>query len=329
MKTVYFITLTLLILTPAVMLFGQYTPGSVSGGGTISGSVMYDGKAPVMKALKIEKDAKVCAVHPKYKEDLVVGSKGGLKNVVVYIDGIKSGKAWAEEFTLDQNGCSFVPHVTIVAVGQRLRILNSDGILHNILISNSEFTDHHICASSRNFMKRKLPTLGSNGFAENVVAAQREHVLAKACLCRDLAVSATQKLNVKRDGRTLICCGPGITSFSKKTTLEEMVDHIYGRISLLTDPDRPHMFIKELKLYVEYIRKEVEQYKLELSNRTPKYFREFKQNIKEGIQYYTTLIEDFIDEQREQFLTELDTLSRELDTILTDKLLELQPVEVS
>ncbi|MCH7887507.1 MAG: hypothetical protein IIA58_06060 [Candidatus Marinimicrobia bacterium] len=193
------------------------------------------------------------------------------------------------------------------------------------LISNSEFTDHHICASSRNFMKRKLPTLGSNGYAENVVAAQREHVLAKACLCRDLAVPATQKLNVKRDGRTLICCGPGIISFSKKTTLEEMVDHIYGRISLLTDSNRPHMFIKELKLYVEYIRKEVEQYKLELSNRTPKYFREFKKNIKDGIEYYITLVEDFIDEQREQFLTELDSLSKELDTILTDKLLELQP----
>lgn len=132
MKTVHFITLTLLILTPAVMLFGQYTPGSVSDGGTISGSVMYDGKPPVMKALKIEKDAKVCAVHKKYREDVVVGSEGGLKNVVVYIDGIKSGKAWEEEYTLDQNGCSFIPHVTIVAVGQRLKILNSDGILHNI-----------------------------------------------------------------------------------------------------------------------------------------------------------------------------------------------------
>ena len=197
------------------------------------------------------------------------------------------------------------------------------------LISNSEFTDHHICASSRNFMKRKLPTLGSNGFAENVVAAQREHVLAKACLCRDLAVSATQKLNVKRDGRTLICCGPGITSFSKKTTLDEMVDHIYGRISLLTDPDRPHMFIKELKLYVEYIRKEVKEYSLELSTRTPKYFREFKLNIMEGIEYYRTLVEEFMDEQRDRFLTELDTLSKELETILTDNLLELQPVEVS
>ena len=132
MKTVYSITLTLLILMSAAVLFGQYTPGSVSGGGTISGIVVYDGKPPVMKALKIEKDAKVCAVHTKYKEDLVVGSKGGLKNVVVYIDGIKSGKAWAGDYTLDQNGCWFEPHITIVAVGQKLKILNSDGILHNI-----------------------------------------------------------------------------------------------------------------------------------------------------------------------------------------------------
>ncbi len=138
MKSIKSITLTLLILTPAVMLFGQYAPGSVSGGGTISGSVMYDGKPPARKALKIEKDAKVCAVHPKYREDVVVSSKGGLKNVVVYIDGIKSGKAWAEKYTLDQNGCWFDPHVIIVGVGKKLSILNSDGILHNIHTYSTE-----------------------------------------------------------------------------------------------------------------------------------------------------------------------------------------------
>ncbi|MCH7494767.1 MAG: hypothetical protein IH825_01560, partial [Candidatus Marinimicrobia bacterium] len=49
----------------------------------------------------------------------------------------------------------------------------------------------------------------------------------------------------------------------------------------------------------------------------------------EGIEYYRTLMEDFIEGQQERFLAELDTLSMELETILTDKLLELQPVEVS
>ena len=34
--------------------------------------------------------------------------------------------------TLDQNGCQYVPHVMGIMVGQAYRILNSDGILHNI-----------------------------------------------------------------------------------------------------------------------------------------------------------------------------------------------------
>ena len=197
------------------------------------------------------------------------------------------------------------------------------------LISNTEFTKHQICRSSRNYMRKKLAILDTMDAPESVIARQRDYVLSKACLCRDLASSATQNFKIKRNGKILICCGPGIISFSKKTTLEEMVDHIYGRISLITDSNRPHMFIKELKLYIEYIRKEVEEYTLELSNRTPKYFREFKENLKNGIEYYKNNVEDYIDQQREHFLAELDALSKELNAILTDKILELQPVEVS
>ena len=89
------------------------------------------------------------------------------------------------------------------------------------------------------------------------------------------------------------------------------------------------MFIKELSLYIEYIRKEVEQYTLDLSSRTPKYFREFRENIKDGIEYYKSIVEDFMEEQRERILSDLDAFSAEIDSILTDKLLELQPAEVS
>ncbi len=131
MKITNMIMIIAALLVSNLAVFAQYTPGNVSNGGSITGTISFEGKAPTMKALKIEKDAKVCAVHDKYKEDVVVSKSGGLKNVVVYIDGIKSGKAW-EEYTLDQNGCLFLPHVAIVGVGQRLSILNSDGILHNI-----------------------------------------------------------------------------------------------------------------------------------------------------------------------------------------------------
>ena len=126
------IKIVLMLLVFSLTAVAQYTPGTVSNAGTIAGTISFDGTAPVLKALKIEKDVKVCAVHEKYKEDVVVGESGGLKNVVVYIDGIKSGKEWETKYTLDQNGCWFEPHVVIVGVGQKLSILNSDGILHNI-----------------------------------------------------------------------------------------------------------------------------------------------------------------------------------------------------
>jgi len=132
MKKMKIVLTIMAVIVFAAAAHGQYKPGNVNGGGAITGMVTYDGTAPVLKALKVEKDKKVCAVLKKFKEELVVGDKGGLKNVVVYIDAIKSGKAWEKKYTLDQNGCRFEPHVTIVGAGEKLRIINSDKILHNI-----------------------------------------------------------------------------------------------------------------------------------------------------------------------------------------------------
>ena len=132
MKITNIIMIVVTLLFSNLAAIAQYTPGTVSNGGSITGTILFEGSVPVMKVLKIEKDVKVCAVDDKYKEDVVVGKSGGLKNVVVYIDGIRAGKAWETKYTLDQKGCWFLPHVVIVGVGQKLSILNSDGILHNI-----------------------------------------------------------------------------------------------------------------------------------------------------------------------------------------------------
>ena len=59
-----------------------------------------------------------------------------------------------------------------------------------------------------------------------------------------------------------VCCGPNIVNFSRIATLEEMVGHIYGRISLLSGADRPHMFLRELALYVDYLRNELAKQKI-------------------------------------------------------------------
>ena len=106
-----------------------------------------------------------------------------------------------------------------------------------------------------------------------------------------------------------------MVNFSRISSLEEMIGHIYGRLSILTNPDRPHMFISELKLYVGYLRKEVESYSLKLSSQTPKYLSEFQENLGEGIEYYRSLTEQFVSEQKERFLQDLRDLKAELENI--------------
>jgi hypothetical protein len=54
-------------------------------------------------------------------------------------------------------------------------------------------------------------------------------------------------------GRQSICPGPNIAWFDREYTLDEMVNHIYGRRESLVEKERPHMFAKELRMYVDYI----------------------------------------------------------------------------
>ena len=159
------------------------------------------------------------------------------------------------------------------------------------LVSNKEFTQIPICPASRTYQKLKLNNLPQEGYSSEQLPVIKESVLNKSCICYDLAGSATLKNNINPKATPAICCGPNITNFSKITTLEDMINHIYGRISLVTKPDRPHMFLQELLLYIEYYKKEFEKFSLELSNYKIKYFQEFKENLLKSIDYYQQLAE--------------------------------------
>ncbi len=176
------------------------------------------------------------------------------------------------------------------------------------LVSNVEFTEMPICHASRAFQKRKIEHIREADFSSKQLEVVMESVVAKACICNDLAGSATVKNGIDPEAKTAVCCGPNIINFSKISTLQEMVSHIYGRLSLLTNPDRPHMFISELSIYVDNLRKEFEEYSLDLSSRAPKYFQEFKENLLTGIEYYHSRATHFIDEKQTHFLDDLRAL---------------------
>jgi hypothetical protein len=183
------------------------------------------------------------------------------------------------------------------------------------LVNNTEFTDIPICRASRAYQKRKLEALSTEELTPAARSKAEYMVLAKSCICHDLAGVATITHNIDPVATSAVCCGPNIVNFSKRASLEEMVAHIYGRRSLLMTPERPHMFIRELNLYIDYLKKEIEQYTLNLSDRKPAYFVTFKENLLDGIEYYRNLGEHYIEERKDKFLNDLSALQAELQQI--------------
>jgi plastocyanin len=102
-------------------------PAGAQGGGTIVGEVKLVGAAPAPKTVKVNKDNEVCGQEKKIAE-VQVGANGGVGSSIVSVGGAKGAKGAA---VLDQKGCEFRPNVVVMAPGE-LKILNSDGVLHNI-----------------------------------------------------------------------------------------------------------------------------------------------------------------------------------------------------
>ena len=95
----------------------------------------------------------------------------------------------------------------------------------------------------------------------------------------------------RSDGKGVsLCPGPNMAYFSKKSTLQEMIEHIYGKRNVLNETYRPHMFIKELGMYIDYLNKEIEESIQTLNSKRVKYFEGFKANLTSGIEYYETLV---------------------------------------
>jgi plastocyanin len=108
-----------------------YEAIDVANGGSIAGVVSVGGKASP-RTVEVTKDQDVCGTR-KDAQDLRVTADGKLVNAVVSITDIARGKKLeSAAAVLDQKGCEYLPHVVMVAPGGELKVLNSDGILHNI-----------------------------------------------------------------------------------------------------------------------------------------------------------------------------------------------------
>ncbi len=122
--------------TSAAAPAGAPAAAPAAGGATITGKVNFEGTPPQMAAIKMDADAFCKSEHkqPAYEQEVVVNPNKTLQWVLVYVKEGVTGTypTPTEPITLDQHGCQYHPHVFGMQAGQPLKVLNSDGTLHNI-----------------------------------------------------------------------------------------------------------------------------------------------------------------------------------------------------
>lgn len=198
------------------------------------------------------------------------------------------------------------------------------------LCTNTEFTSQPICTASRAYQHLKLAELKTKDLSVEAAQVAFRMITEKVCLCEGLCASVYLKndmLQPKENKAVSICPGPNLAYFAGPYTLTNMVDHIYGRVNLLSGIKRPNLFINELKLYLDYLREDVAAQLDRISDKKAKYFNKFSDQLQQGIEYYRSLLPEIraqkqtVSRQMEEQLQDLELLLAEMVQPLSHPLL--------
>lgn len=190
------------------------------------------------------------------------------------------------------------------------------------LSSNTEFTERPICTASREYQNTKIKEVQKNYADSDELQEMIRKIEEKDCLCEGLGTSALLKNKTKLSHglkAVAVCPGPNLAYFSGVFSLKQMVDHIYGRHNILNMVQRPHLFVNELKLYIDYLRTEVRDTIKDNVQKQSAYFNTFKDNLIKGIDYYMDLTPLFklLNEAAPEMQLQLRDLRGQLELIST------------
>jgi hypothetical protein len=129
---------SVILLSGLVMLFSffavsfAYETIEVKNGGSLEGVVEYTGATvPKDTMVTLSSEVKYCGKTLPAEKYLIKDRM--IENVVVYLTGIKAGKAIpGEPITLTNIKCLFAPHVAVGFKGGKIIQKNDDPIFHNI-----------------------------------------------------------------------------------------------------------------------------------------------------------------------------------------------------
>jgi hypothetical protein len=109
-------------------------------GGTVEGTVTLRGVVPEPKAFNLITfpDPAYCGRISNGRgwrllRDFAVDSNGGLKDAIVLLEGVESGKPFEMSVPLiEARDCMFKPFMTIVRNGHAVEVVNMDPVMHDI-----------------------------------------------------------------------------------------------------------------------------------------------------------------------------------------------------
>jgi hypothetical protein len=178
---------------------------------------------------------------------------------------------------------------------------------------NAEFSERTMCVASRRYQSLKIKELDNENLSPEEYKIRYDHIVEKSCTCVGLGTSTllVNNLDTKIEGQGVsVCPGPNMAYFSKEMSLKEMTDHIYGRSNMMSRPDRPNMFVNELRIYIDFLKKEIKETKDSLSKKQQKHLSAFEENLKEGIVYYQKMFTDLkgkFDQTKAKIMNDLET----------------------
>ena len=163
-----------------------------------------------------------------------------------------------------------------------------------LLALSKEHDEKGMCTASKKYQDLKLEELNTK--KDTISASEFEKLKSKitdkSCLCVGLVNASYLENDIKIKGQEqgiVICPGPNLAYFDKEISMANMVKHIYGNTNVMTDENRPNVFVKELKMYVAYLKNEITDYSSEITAGQIKKWNVFKTNLLAGIAYYQDL----------------------------------------
>ncbi|WP_197429308.1 hypothetical protein [Winogradskyella endarachnes] len=190
-----------------------------------------------------------------------------------------------------------------------------------LLALSKEFGAEGICTASKKYQDAKLQALETKkeSLTTTLYNNAKAKITEKTCLCVGLANASYIENDIAIKGQkqgVVVCPGPNLAYFNRETSLFDMMKHINGNASVLSHINRPNMFVKELKMYVDYLKNEIQSLSEDITVKQVKKWNAFKSNLFKGISYYQDLFLSSTTSDYKNIQEEFQLYKAELEAII-------------